>query len=184
MNRWSRSSCAALNESLLGELFVRERRCGADKRREGTLCRSDGGTLFLDEIGDISPLMRKHVCCGRFRARSAARGEVTRRYLLMFGYCRYPPRRRKVSAGRFRRDLYYHRLRNVVAIEIRFCAKRREDIPLLARPFSTAAFAEQRQSGVKGFTPQAMDLRNHYDWPGNIRELESAIERAVLRYCC
>lgn len=83
----------------------------------------------------------------------------------------------EVSAGRFRRDLYY-RL-NVVAIEMPSLRQRREDIPLLADHF-LRRFAERNRKAVKGFTPQAMDLLIHYDWPGNIRELENAIERAVV----
>ncbi len=82
-----------------------------------------------------------------------------------------------MSAGRFRRDLYY-RL-NVVAIEMPSLRQRREDIPLLADHF-LRRFAERNRKAVKGFTPQAMDLLIHYDWPGNIRELENAIERAVV----
>ncbi|EFJ0881028.1 hypothetical protein AYH33_004618 [Escherichia coli] len=83
----------------------------------------------------------------------------------------------EVNAGRFRQDLYY-RL-NVVAIEVPSLRQRREDIPLLAGHF-LQRFAERNRKAVKGFTPQAMDLLIHYDWPGNIRELENAVERAVV----
>lgn len=83
----------------------------------------------------------------------------------------------EVNAGRFRQDLYY-RL-NVVAIEVPSLRQRREDIPLLANHF-LQRFAERNRKAVKGFTPQAMDLLIHYDWPGNIRELENAVERAVV----
>ena len=82
-----------------------------------------------------------------------------------------------MNAGRFRQDLYY-RL-NVVAIEVPSLRQRREDIPLLAGHF-LQRFAERNRKAVKGFTPQAMDLLIHYDWPGNIRELENAVERAVV----
>lgn len=82
-----------------------------------------------------------------------------------------------MNAGRFRQDLYY-RL-NVVAIEVPSLRQRREDIPLLADHF-LQRFAERNRKAVKGFTPQAMDLLIHYDWPGNIRELENAVERAVV----
>jgi two-component system response regulator HydG len=83
----------------------------------------------------------------------------------------------EVNAGRFRQDLYY-RL-NVVAIETPDLRQRREDIPLLAKHF-LRRFAERNCKAIKGFTPQAMDLLIHYNWPGNIRELENAIERAVV----
>ncbi len=67
----------------------------------------------------------------------------------------------------------------MVAIETPSLRQRREDIPLLADHF-LRRFAERNRKVVKGFTPQAMDLLIHYDWPGNIRELENAIERAVV----
>ena len=82
-----------------------------------------------------------------------------------------------MNAGRFRQDLYY-RL-NVVAIEVPSLRQRREDIPLLAGHF-LQRFAERKRKAVKGFTPQARELLIHYDWPGNIRELENAVERAVV----
>ncbi|WP_204251568.1 sigma 54-interacting transcriptional regulator, partial [Escherichia coli] len=83
----------------------------------------------------------------------------------------------EVSAGRFRQDLYY-RL-NVVTIEIPPLRRRREDIPQLAQHF-LKRHTERNRKTVKGFTPQAMDLLIHYPWPGNIRELENAVERAVV----
>lgn len=83
----------------------------------------------------------------------------------------------EVSAGRFRRDLYY-RL-NVVTIDMPPLRQRREDIPPLAQHF-LKRYAERNRKTVQGFTPQAMDLLIHYGWPGNIRELENAVERAVV----
>ncbi|MED5636108.1 two-component system response regulator, partial [Enterobacter hormaechei] len=72
----------------------------------------------------------------------------------------------------------YYRL-NVVAIEVPSLLQRRDDIPLLAGHF-LQRFAERNRKVVKGFTPQAMDLLIHYDLPGNIRELENAVPRAVV----
>jgi len=83
----------------------------------------------------------------------------------------------EVSAGRFRQDLYY-RL-NVVTIDMPPLRQRREDIPQLARYFLQRYAARNRKT-VLGFTPQAMDMLIHYAWPGNIRELENAVERAVV----
>ena len=83
----------------------------------------------------------------------------------------------EVSAGRFRQDLYY-RL-NVVTIDMPPLRQRKEDIPQLARYF-LQRYAERNRKAVQGFTPQAMDLLIHYAWPGNIRELENAVERAVV----
>ncbi|TYF70331.1 two-component system response regulator ZraR, partial [Enterobacter hormaechei] len=160
-------NCAALNESLLeSELFGHEKGAftGADKRREGRFVEADGGTLFLDEIGDISPLMQVRLL------RAIQEREVQRvgsNQTLSVD----------VSAGRFRQDLYY-RL-NVVTIDMPPLRQRKEDIPQLARYF-LQRYAERNRKAVQGFTPQAMDLLIHYAWPGNIRELENAVERAVV----
>ena len=154
-------NCAALNESLLeSELFGHEKGAftGADKRREGRFVEADGGTLFLDEIGDISPMMQVRLL------RAIQEREVQRvgsNQIISVDVRLIAATHRdlaaEVNAGRFRQDLYY-RL-NVVAIEV----------PSL-----------RNRKAVKGFTPQAMDLLIHYDWPGNIRELENAVERAVV----
>ncbi|WP_369057850.1 sigma 54-interacting transcriptional regulator [Escherichia coli] len=149
-------NCAALNESLLeSELFGHEKGAftGADKRREGRFVEADGGTLFLDEIGDISPMMQVRLL------RAIQEREVQR-------------------VGSNQTISVDVRL-NVVAIEVPSLRQRREDIPLLAGHF-LQRFAERNRKAVKGFTPQAMDLLIHYDWPGNIRELENAVERAVV----
>ncbi|WP_054181181.1 sigma-54-dependent response regulator transcription factor ZraR [Trabulsiella odontotermitis] len=174
-------NCAALNESLLeSELFGHEKGAftGADKRREGRFEEAQGGTLFLDEIGDISPLMQvrllraiqerevQRVGSNKTIAIDARLIAATHRNLA-----------EEVAAGRFRQDLYY-RL-NVVTIEMPPLRQRREDIPLLAEHF-LQRYGERNRKTVKGFTPQAMDLLIHYSWPGNIRELENAVERAVV----
>ncbi|MBN6046670.1 sigma-54-dependent response regulator transcription factor ZraR [Citrobacter sp. ku-bf4] len=174
-------NCAALNESLLeSELFGHEKGAftGADKRREGRFVEANGGTLFLDEIGDISPMMQVRLL------RAIQEREVQRvgsnqtisvdvRLIAATHRCLAE----EVNAGRFRQDLYY-RL-NVVTIEMPSLRQRREDIPLLAEHF-LERFAGRNRKVVKGFTPRAMDLLIHYDWPGNIRELENAIERSVV----
>ncbi|KFC00613.1 response regulator of zinc sigma-54-dependent two-component system [Trabulsiella guamensis ATCC 49490] len=174
-------NCAALNESLLeSELFGHEKGAftGADKRREGRFEEAQGGTLFLDEIGDISPLMQvrllraiqereiQRVGSNKTIAIDARLIAATHRNLA-----------EEVAEGRFRQDLYY-RL-NVVTIEMPPLRQRREDIPLLAEHF-LQRYGERNRKPVKGFTPQAMDLLIHYPWPGNIRELENAVERAVV----
>ncbi|MDN8602187.1 sigma-54-dependent response regulator transcription factor ZraR [Citrobacter sp. S2-9] len=174
-------NCAALNESLLeSELFGHERGAftGADKRREGRFVEADGGTLFLDEIGDISPMMQVRllrVIQEREVQRVGSNQTISVDVRLIAATHR--DLAAEVSAGRFRQDLYY-RL-NVVTIEMPPLCQRREDIPLLAEHFRQR-FAERNRKAVKGFTPQAMDLLIHYAWPGNIRELENAIERAVV----
>ena len=174
-------NCAALNESLLeSELFGHEKGAftGADKRREGRFVEADGGTLFLDEIGDISPMMQVRLLRAiqeREVQRVGSNQTISVDVRLIAATHR--DLAAEVNAGRFRQDLYY-RL-NVVAIEVPSLRQRREDIPLLAGHF-LQRFAERNRKAVKGFTPQAMDLLIHYDWPGNIRELKNAVERAVV----
>ncbi|HEB1227986.1 TPA: sigma-54-dependent response regulator transcription factor ZraR [Escherichia albertii] len=174
-------NCAALNESLLeSELFGHEKGAftGADKRREGRFVEADGGTLFLDEIGDISPMMQVRLLRA-IQEREVQRvgSNQTIPVDVRLIAATHRDLAEEVNAGRFRQDLYY-RL-NVVAIEVPSLRQRREDIPLLADHF-LQRFAERNRKAVKGFAPQAMDLLIHYDWPGNIRELENAVERAVV----
>ena len=174
-------NCAALNESLLeSELFGHEKGAftGADKRREGRFVEADGGTLFLDEIGDISPMMQVRLLRAiqdREVQRVGSNQTISVDVRLIAATHR--DLAEEVKVGRFRQDLYY-RL-NVVTIETPSLRQRREDIPLLADHFRQR-FAERNRKAVKGFTPRAMDLLIHYDWPGNIRELENAIERSVV----
>ena len=151
---------------------------GADKRREGRFVEADGGTLFLDEIGDISPLMQVRLLRA-IQEREVQRvgSNQTIAVDVRLIAATHRDLAEEVSAGRFRQDLYY-RL-NVVTIEMPALCQRREDIPLLAEHF-LQRFAARNRKAVKGFTPQAMDLLIHYDWPGNIRELENAIERSVV----
>ncbi|MGX6459236.1 sigma-54-dependent response regulator transcription factor ZraR [Klebsiella grimontii] len=174
-------NCAALNESLLeSELFGHEKGAftGADKRREGRFVEADGGTLFLDEIGDISPLMQVRLLRA-IQEREVQRvgSNQTLSVDVRLIAATHRDLAEEVSAGRFRQDLYY-RL-NVVTIDMPPLRHRREDIPPLARYF-LQRYAERNRKAVQGFTPQAMDLLIHYAWPGNIRELENAVERAVV----
>lgn len=174
-------NCAALNESLLeSELFGHEKGAftGADKRREGRFVEADGGTLFLDEIGDISPLMQVRLLRA-IQEREVQRvgSNQTLSVDVRLIAATHRDLAQEVSAGRFRQDLYY-RL-NVVTIDMPPLRQRKEDIPQLAR-FFLRRYAERSRKAVQGFTPQAMDLLIHYAWPGNIRELENAVERAVV----
>lgn len=174
-------NCAALNESLLeSELFGHEKGAftGAERRREGRFVEADGGTLFLDEIGDISPLMQVRLLRA-IQEREVQRvgSNQTLSVDVRLIAATHRNLAEEVSAGRFRQDLYY-RL-NVVTIDMPPLRRRREDIPQLAQHF-LKRYAERNRKTVQGFTPQAMDLLIHYPWPGNIRELENAVERAVV----
>jgi DNA-binding NtrC family response regulator len=173
-------NCAALPETLLeSELFGHEKGAftSAVNRRVGRFEMAHGGTIFLDEVGDIPAAMQAKLLRVLQERRFERVGgtesiEVdvrvigaTNRSLLKL-----------VQDGKFREDLYY-RL-NVVKIDLPPLRERREDIPLLA-----AYFAEKyARSGEppKQIPPKTMDVLLSYSWPGNIRELENAIERACV----
>ena len=174
-------NCAAIPETLMeSELFGHEKGAftGADKQRRGRFSMADGGTILLDEIGDLAlttqaKLLRVLQESEIQRVGSDACLRVDVRVLAATN--------RKidkmVSEGTFREDLYY-RL-NVVTLEMPPLRERIEDIPALAEHFRNR-FAEKHRKKVSGITPRAMDSLLRYSWPGNIRELENALERAVI----
>jgi two-component system, NtrC family, response regulator AtoC len=174
-------SCAALPDNLLEtELFGLEQGTfsPAGAQRKGKCEMALKGTLFLDEVGELSANVQVHLL----------------RVLEEKAFCRVggtealPVDVRLISAtdadmkkaietGQFREDLYY-RL-NVVTIEIPPLRERREDIPVLADYF-LRKYNEENQKKLSGFSAEANDFLLKYEWPGNIRELENAIERAVI----
>jgi DNA-binding NtrC family response regulator len=174
-------NCAALQENLLeSELFGHEKGAftGADKQRIGRFEQADGGTLFLDEVADMSPntqakilrVLQEHEF-ERLGGTRTLRVDVrvvtaTNRHLAGM-----------VAAGQFREDLYY-RL-NVVSVDMPPLRERKEDVPALAE-FFLRRFAGELKKRIDGFTPDALKLLMRYNWPGNIRELENAVERAAL----
>jgi len=172
--------CGAIPEGLIeSELFgyARGAFTGATTSRRGLIEESDRGTLFLDEIAE-TPLSTQ-VKLLRFLESNEVRrlGENDVRIV----DCRVVAATNKdlskaVAAGEFREDLFY-RL-NVVHFEIPSLRERREDVPLLAAYFleRTVAKAGKR---IKSFSPEAQRLLVQHDYPGNVRELENAIERAV-----
>ena len=171
---------AAIPESLLeSELFGARRGAftGAETDRRGLVEEADGGTLFLDEVGDM-PLATQVKLL-----RTLENGEVRRlgdhtssvvnvRVIAATHHDLIAD----VAAGRFRQDLYY-RL-NVVQIELPPLRERKEDIGLLASYFLERFTTRAGRSGLH-FTPEAMARLEGYDYPGNVRELENAIEHAV-----
>jgi DNA-binding NtrC family response regulator len=174
-------NCAALPENLLeSELFghLKGSFTGAIKDKIGRFQQADGGTIFLDEIGDIPAatqvrllrvLQNKQI--EKVGANQPFKVDVrivaaTNQNLLQ-----------KVRQGEFREDLYY-RLR-VVEVAVPPLRERREDIPLLVEHF-VGRFNERFGRQVRGLTEKALALMIGYDWPGNIRELEHAIERAFV----
>ena len=174
-------NCAALQENLLeSELFGHEKGAftSADKQRIGRFEQADGGSLFLDEVGDMSPntqakilrVLQEHEF-ERLGGTRTIRVDVrlitaTNRNLAHM-----------VANGQFREDLYY-RL-NVVSIEMPPLRERKEDIPALAQ-FFIKKYAAELKKKMDGIDPEAQKLLMRYNWPGNIRELENTIERAML----
>ena len=173
-------NCAALPENLLeSELFGHEKGAftSALSQRRGRFELADGGTIFLDEVGDIPPAMQAKLLRvlqeRRFeRVGGADSIEVDVRVIAATNRSLL----RLVQDGKFREDLYY-RL-HVVKIELPPLRERPEDIPLLAAYF--AQKYTRAGESAKQFSPQAMDALLKYSWPGNIRELENAIERACV----
>jgi DNA-binding NtrC family response regulator len=174
-------NCAALQENLLeSELFGHEKGAftGADKQRIGRFEQADGGTLFLDEIGDMSPstqakilrVLQEHEF-ERLGGTRTLRVDVR----LIAATNRDLPS--MVQAGQFREDLYY-RL-NVVAIEMPPLRERKDDIVPLANSF-IRRFSGELKKKMEGIEADAQKLLMRYNWPGNIRELENTIERAML----
>jgi two-component system NtrC family response regulator len=174
-------NCAAVPENLLeSELFGHERGAftGAVKQRIGRFEEANGGTLFLDEIGEMSGALQAKLL----------RVLEEKRFERVGGNERVSVDVRVIAAtntdvaaalasGRLRQDLY-HRL-NVVQIAFPPLRERREDIPQLAAHF-LQQFNEAMSKHIAGFTEAAEALMGTYHWPGNIRELRNAIERAVI----
>ncbi len=174
-------SCAALPESLIeSELFGHERGVfsGTHAQRKGKFEMASKGTLFLDEVGDLSPNIQVHllrVLEEKEFSRVGGNEPIHSDVRLISAVSK--DMRKSVEAGQFREDLYY-RL-NVVTIELPPLRERKEDIPVLADYF-LRKFSEENSKRLSGFSAEANDYLLKYDWPGNIRELENAIERAVI----
>ena len=174
-------TCSALPEALLeSELFGHERGAFTDARQQklGLLETADGGTVFLDEIGEMAPALQAKLL--RFLEERAFRrlgGSVDIRVDVRVIAATNRDLEEAVKEGKFREDLYY-RL-NVMRIALPPLRDRRTDIPVLTAYFIDAFNTEFRKS-VKALTPAAEQLLARYTWPGNIRELRNAVERAML----
>jgi DNA-binding NtrC family response regulator len=174
-------NCSALSESLLeSELFGHEKGAftGATARRIGRFEESDSGTLFLDEIGDISaPVQVKLLRFLQEREFQRVGGNQTIHADVRIISATNRDLEAKVKEGNFREDLFY-RL-NVVVMDIPPLRERKEDVPLLIDHF-LKRFATENGKTMAGMTSEARDLLLKYDYPGNVRELENIIERAVV----
>ena len=174
-------SCAALPETLLeSELFGHERGAftGAVARRAGRFEAAAGGTVLLDEIGDV-PLGMQIKLLRFLQERQFERlgGNQVQTVDVRVIAATHQDLQARILEGRFREDLYY-RL-NVVEIAMPPLRGRSEDIPLLAE-FFVARYSAANRKPIDGLTPEALAILRDAAWPGNVRQLEHAIERAII----
>ncbi len=173
-------NCGAMPETLLeSELFghMRGSFTGADANKKGLIEVADRGTVFLDEIGEMSAVMQvKLLRVLQERKFRRVGGLEEMQADIRVIAATNQDLAKAVADGRFREDLFYRI--NVIPIALPPLRERREDIPLLADHF-LAKYSEQMGKHVTGITHDALQLMLRYDWPGNIRELENTIERAV-----
>jgi DNA-binding NtrC family response regulator len=174
-------NCAALPENLLeSELFGHERGAftGADRQRVGRFELANEGTLFLDEIATMSPgTQAKVLRVLQEREFERLGGTRTIKSDVRVIAATNRDLENAIEEGEFREDLYY-RL-NVVMIQMPPLRERKEDIIPLATTF-LERFASDLKKPIRGFSPAALRLLTRHNWPGNIRELENSVERAVL----
>ena len=173
-------NCTALTESLLeSELFGHAKGAftGAVAAKRGLFEAANGGTMFLDEIGDMGPKMQAQLL------RTLQDGEVRPvggaeaiRVDVRLVCATNKDLDEEVKAGRFREDLYFRI--NVVTVHLPPLRERREDIPILVAHF-LAKLARRERRAPAALSPEALKLLTGYTWPGNVRERENAIERAV-----
>ena len=174
-------NCGAIPENLVESiLFGHEKGSftGATDKKLGKFAEADGGTLFLDEVGELPLDMQVKLL------RVLQEGEVdavgSRRPTKIDVRIISATNRdlaQQVKEGRFREDLYY-RL-NVFPIEIPSLKERREDLPALVDHFVARFNAEENKS-VPGLTPETLSMLTSFDWPGNVRQLENAVFRAIV----
>ena len=171
----------ALPDTLIeSELFGHERGAftGADRERRGRFEMADGGTLFLDEIGDLPKAAQvKLLRVLQEQAFERVGGSRTLTIDVRMIAATNRDLAAMIRTGEFREDLYY-RL-NVVCVELPPLRDRREDIPLLVDAF-IRRFSAEAPRAVEGVSREAMDLLLKYHYPGNVRELENLVHRAVV----
>ena len=175
-------NCAAIPDQLLeSELFGHEKGAftGADRRRVGRFEQCDGGTIFLDEIGDMSTIIQGKVLRllqeQRFE-RVGGNEMVTTNVRIIAATNR--PLEQMVKQNEFRDDLLY-RL-NGFTIDLPPLKERREDIPLLLEYFLRRAKSEMGKKDIQGIAPDAFNFLLKYDWPGNVRQLQSVVRQSMI----
>jgi len=174
-------NCAAIPDTLLeSELFGHEKGAftGATSRRIGKLEQCQGGTIFLDEIGDMSlSTQAKLLRVLQEKRFERLGGMETVKVDIRLIVATNKDLEEAISNGNFREDLYY-RL-NVVSITIPPLRERKEDIPELVSYF-LKKFNRELKKGIAGITPGAMEKIASYGWPGNVRQLENVLKRAMV----
>jgi transcriptional regulator with GAF, ATPase, and Fis domain len=175
-------NCGAIPENLLeSELFGHAKGAftGAHATRQGRVAAAEGGTLFLDEIGEMPlALQVKLLRLLQQREYSPVGDSKTYRCDIRVVAATNRDLEAEVRAGRFREDLYY-RL-NVIPLHIPPLRERRDDIAALVMHFFQRMREDLGREDLDGFSVEAMTLLETYSWPGNIRELQNVVERAVL----
>ncbi|XZE32673.1 sigma 54-interacting transcriptional regulator [Pirellulaceae bacterium SH501] len=175
-------NCAAIPDQLLeSELFGHEKGAftGAEKRRIGRFEQCDGGTIFLDEIGDMSQVTQGKVLrlLQEQKFERVGGNEVIQTNVRIIAATNRPLEE-MVDEGTFREDLLY-RL-NGFTIFLPPLRERPEDIPLLLEYFFRRAKHDMSRPELEGISPEAFELLQRYDWPGNVRQLQSVVRQSVL----
>ena len=172
-------NCASIPDTLIeSELFGHEKGAFTDASamRQGLVEIANGGTLFLDEIGEITPVFQpkllRFIQSGEYRrvgGNKSLKSDV--RIISATNKNLFD----EVTAGRFREDLLY-RL-NVITLHLPSLLERKDDIPLLAQ---NILIRKNKLREKKELHPEALEALKEYHWPGNIRELENVLERAII----
>jgi transcriptional regulator with GAF, ATPase, and Fis domain len=174
-------NCGAIPENLLeSELFghVKGAFTGAVATRQGRFQAADGGTLFLDEIGELPPQLQVKLLRA-LQEKTVTKVGDTRTESVDIRILSASNRNLEVEIkeDRFREDLFYRI--NVVNLQLPPLKDRGDDLPAIAK-YLFSKYAVEFESKVKGFTPAAMVAMRKYTWPGNIRQLENRIKKAVV----
>ena len=174
-------NCAALNENLIeSELFGHEKGAftGADAQRQGRFEQADGGTLFIDEVAEIpAEVQAKLLRVLQERTIERVGGNALIEVDVRLVSATHQQVEDLVQAGRFREDLFY-RL-NVVTLALPPLRQRRQDIPVLV-DFFLERYSAENSKGIDEVSREAMEALMRYDYPGNVRELQNLVERAVV----
>jgi two-component system, NtrC family, response regulator PilR len=175
-------NCGAIPEALIeSELFGHAKGAftGAHANRQGRVAEAEGGTLFLDEIGEL-PLSMQVKILRLLQQREYSPVGDSRTYKCNIRVVAATNRdlEDEVANGTFREDLFY-RL-NVIQVHLPSLRDRASDVPMLVEHFFRICSERAGRNDLQGFSPEALAAMASYDWPGNVRALENAVERAVL----